>query len=1055
MAKVKYLFGKVFFLLLLSMNGKAQFYSGSQLEFGKSRIQYHPFDWSFYRYERFDVYFYAGSKEVAIELARAAEAYLQQYEQRFSYPLEGRLQIVVFNRLSDLKQTNLGTGVLGSQSLGGTTMHEGGKMLLYMEDGYAQLYTQLREGIATAFVSELLLGTEFREKIRSAAFLHLSEWYFNGLISWLASEWTSTDEDILRDGMRSGRFKYPDRLTGKEAAVAGSSVWKYIAKTFGESVILDMLDVAYMSRNIDDSFIYVLGHKQSEILEGWRKYFNSYFTIDNTIKTNNDSIVFYRKIKKNSVVTSTRISNDKKHIAWVENCYGKQVIYIYDVQERKIVKTIKTGKKIPDITDLSYPLIAWHPDNEWLLFSDENKGRILLRYYHLPSGRKEQKYLEFFTKLCSIDISPDGRKILMTAIKNGYKDLFIFNNVSNTIEQLSNDGFDESEARWFPDGNSFVFSSNRTNDSLFTKSKPNFSSLNNNHDLFLYHPVSATKSCLRLSNSPQIDELYPVPVSNKSLTFLSDENGVKNIFLGQVDSAITHVDTLVHYRYLLRKYPLTNYNNSVLVNDVHSSGMAVEIFRNIGRINLRYLNIDLQKTNSILSHAMWGQHIMQSSDSVVGKTVPKPELQKDKPKRIVVLGKDNSTDSNNILLPASSDTFKIPTQRIYFTTWYLEKFSARIDRAYLNQSYQPFTGQAGYVNPPLNGMFRFGIADLFEDYRIIAGVRLSGDFSGNEYLLAFQNQKRRLDKLYSVHRQSLRLDNSADEKIVTHTISSIFGWPFSPLSKVSFGAAYRNDQHIYLSSDLASLKQKTTFTHWLQPKLEYVFDNTFPYGKNMLSGTRAKLTSEFFFSYGSDKPMVGVLGVDLRHYIPIVRETIFALRFAAAGSFGPGKLLFMLGCVDNWFNPDIEPGVSADAKNTYVFQTIATNMRGYRQQVRSGNCFALFNAELRWNPVRFFSHYPLKNELINSLQLVPFFDVGSAFTGPHPWSDKNVFNHTIIQNGPITVTLKNLYNPLVFGTGIGLRARIFGYFVRFDYARGIYDQHLLAPVMYLSFCNDF
>ena len=41
----------------------AQFYQGYQTTFGKNRVQYQEFLWTFYRFKNFDTYFYVGGKE--------------------------------------------------------------------------------------------------------------------------------------------------------------------------------------------------------------------------------------------------------------------------------------------------------------------------------------------------------------------------------------------------------------------------------------------------------------------------------------------------------------------------------------------------------------------------------------------------------------------------------------------------------------------------------------------------------------------------------------------------------------------------------------------------------------------------------------------------------------------------------------------------------------------------------------------------------------------------------------------------------------------------------
>jgi hypothetical protein len=1040
--------------LILFLNGSAQFYSGSQMEFGKNRIQYRSFDWSFFRYERFDVYFYAGGKEIALNIAAEAGRYLPELEQRFDYGIENRIQILIFNRLSDLKQTNLGTGAESLQSLGGTVRQSGNKIFLCMEDGNSLILKHLREGFASVMASELLMGTDFKDKIRSSAFMFVPEWYFKGLVSWIAEGWNSHADRQLWDGLQSGRYRYPGRLKGDEAVNAGRSIWNYIVSVYGEKIIADMLDMTHVSRNIEGGFKFVLGLQMKEVILEWKQYYKRHFAETDSMFSDPDQDRIFFRAKPHTRITKVRISADGRNIAWVENKQGRVTVKRAMTGIRKPEKIIKLGTRLPDIADYSFPLIAWHPGNEILVYTDEFKGRMRLNFYHTTRGETDRKFLEFFTKITGIDISPDGRYILMTAIKNGNSDLFIFNNVSNTIEQITDDGFDEADARWFPDGQTIIFSSNRNTDSLKTKRKPSFSNSSPSHDLFIHAPGKSKLTCIQLSHTPSIDERNPVPIDNLRWIFLSNRNGISNRFLGETDSSISHIDTLIHYRYFMRELPLSNQRVNIYETDYSVSGVS-DLIQRSGRSVLVHQTSTIQPYPDRIPVTTWGKTLQESIIPAIKKPFEEIPAQ-GRIRKIVVFGKDRQQDPIKFVTERSpSDSIKSPRQRVYFTSWYTDRFSTKIDRAYLNQSYQPYTGQTGFMNPPLNGMFRFGLADLFEDYRLTAGVRLAGNFSGNEYLLAFQDQKNRLDKTYSFHRQSIQNNQPDDARLLVHTLSSGISWPFSPIARISGSLAYRNDRKIFLATDLSSLRKPTETIHWVQPKLEYVFDNTFPISQNMMSGTRLKVTSEFFFRTGSQRTTAGIIGADLRHYIRLARETIFAIRVAGAGSFGSGKILFFLGGVDNWLNPVSEQGIAIDESQAYVFQTLATNMRGFRQNIRNGNNFGVINAECRWNPVRFFSRYPVKSDFLNALQLLSFFDMGTAFTGPNPWSEKNSFNQTTIQNGPVKVILKNLNNPVVYGTGLGLRARIFGYFVRFDYARGILNGQLQARMYYLSLCTDF
>ncbi len=61
----------------------------------------------------------------------------------------------------------------------------------------------------------------------------------------------------------------------------------------------------------------------------------------------------------------------------------------------------------------------------------------------------------------------------------------------------------------------------------------------------------------------------------------------------------------------------------------------------------------------------------------------------------------------------------------------------------------------------------------------------------------------------------------------------------------------------------------------------------------------------------------------------------------------------------------------------------------------------------------------------------------------------------IIVQGPLTITIIKQIEPIVAGYGVGLRTRIFGYFIRTDYAWGYEDGQVNKPIFYLSLGLDF
>ena len=80
-----------------------------------------------------------GGKELAIYTAKTAEKSLLEIQKRFDYTIDERLQFIVYNKLSDLRQSNLGLNTDVTYNTGGMTHIVDGKMVLYFDGDHRHL----------------------------------------------------------------------------------------------------------------------------------------------------------------------------------------------------------------------------------------------------------------------------------------------------------------------------------------------------------------------------------------------------------------------------------------------------------------------------------------------------------------------------------------------------------------------------------------------------------------------------------------------------------------------------------------------------------------------------------------------------------------------------------------------------------------------------------------------------------------------------------------------------------------------------------------------------
>jgi hypothetical protein len=1080
----------------------AQFYTGSQMEFGKNRVKYEKFFWTYYSYDRYDVYFYEEGKELANYVSKAAKKQITAIEKLFDYAVDDRFQFIIYNKHSDFKQSNIGLSTDAQYNTGGITTIAGTKIILYYEGDHDKLDAQIREGVAQVLVNKIMYGGNVREMLKNNTLLNLPDWYQKGLISYVAHNWNSDIDNRVKDGIASGKYSNINRLEGADAIYAGHALWKHIADNYGDAVISNLLYMTKVSRNIDNSSIFVLGVSIGNL---WNECLDSYkskYIEKDPTKTMPPVQPFLLKPKSTRVYSQLKASPDGNYVLYTTNEMGQNKIWLYDVPNKKIKRIYKGGQKIERITDYSFPLVAWHPSSKLFSFIIERKGFLVMKTYELETKEISERNITGFEKILDYSYGDDGKHFVMSAVQKGQTDIYVFTASSSAYDQITNDIYDDLTPRFVHGSKGIVFASNRPVDTLFYDPKHKYMNAQPHKDIFLYNNVTKSEVLTRVTNTAAIDETYPSDYDTSHISYLSDMNGIRNRYIAKFDSVISFIDTATHYRTVVTTFPVTNYSRSILEQDINlKTNKLCEIIYEKGKYQMYFeplggnktlAPVDLKNTsyrdyknkidkkeqqeaaskNKIINEAPKMENVIEikntkrepvkrdSSEIDINNYTFENEQKKTDKKA----DQTQTISSNGITTDTAyfkTSEFQLSKQRNYNTNYSIDFVVSQLDNSFLNNSYQKFTGGGSpiYLNPGLNAFFKVGMSDLFEDYRITGGMRFSFDLNNNEYFLSYEDRMKNIDRQAIIHRQTLLnvADNSSLVKIFTHDAKYIWKYPFSEVASLRGTISYRNDRIVYLSTNDNTLPKPHTQENWTFAKGEYVYDNTVKRGLNLYNGTRGKAFGEYYRQLDKAKTDFFVVGFDVRHYQKIHRDFIWASRIAGSTSFGNKKLIYYMGGVDNWFGAKFDNTTNIATNQNYAYQTLATNMRGFYQNIRNGNSFLVVNNELRLPLFKYFAQRPIRSDFAQNFQVIAFGDVGTAWTGPSPYSDKNSLNTTVIGNAqtPLIITLNTLHNPIVGGYGWGVRSRLFGYFVRIDRAWGVQDGIVLKPLWYLSLSLDF
>ena len=1050
-------------------------------EFGKNRVQFNnDFKyWSNYETEDFVVYWYGDGRYIAQSALQIAVADHDEIRKLIEHKINDKIEIIVYRDQSEQKQSNIGAEA-EFQSRSGETKIAGTRMLVYYNGNQQDFRRQVREGIASIYLESIKFGSNIQEFLQNAVLLDLPEWFQRGLVSYAGENWNVQYDDDLRDIIKNKReVKGFKKLSTKYPKIIGHSLWTYIGINYGKSAISDLLYLTRITRDVDQSFKFVLNSSKENVLRDWEKFYHNKYTSEQGNEVVGEKVVL--KKKKWVPVSAISVSPDETRLAYVTNELGKIRIIVQDVRSGKNATIFKTGfKNKMQGTEYEMPALAWNAQSNKLTFCFQKKDKIMLRQYDFNLDESSEQVLpDKIVNATSIS-HIDDRFIAMAVLLDGVNDIIIYDSKIREFVKVSDDFYSDLDVSYVNEGEykGLLFVSNRKFDHLLPQ-KPDSTLAIDHFDVFFYDldtikkvsDVSKmSKSLSRMTQTSELTERYPQLKGNK-LTYLTDASGIINAYMVDLETNESHA--------------LTNTNRNILRADnfAYKNQTIFETYLN-GNYEI-FLKEKSENTKPRLYNLSLGKKDKEIVPSQITKIEILPghkfqsKFQDDSTPDVLQL-KQNASISNFtreglLNKPINSDTKLLKIDPILVTAagvkFSLFNIATRFDNEVLFEGLEIFDGQNNGANPlPMGFLAKASITDIFNDYKIEGGIRFPTTFNGSEYFLVFDNNKRKLDKRISLYRRSFMESRNTllgEEKSKYESLIGMYRvkYPFTIYSSVRATASLRSDKYYLKVTDNNSLNSPVTHEKRLGIRLEYVYDNTFIYDINLLHGTRLKIYMDAInqfnleitdgFNLDFSKGFTSVIGFDARHYIQVLDHMVFAMRGAGATSFGSKKNIYFLGGVANSLINNFENSTPIPTDQNFALQSNVNQMRGFYSNIRNGSSYLVGNFELRIPVFKYLLGKDKGSSFIRNFQVVAFGDAGLAWFGASPFSDKNPINTVTINGEVIDLEIQYFRDPLVLGYGLGLRTKLLGYFIKFDYARGIETRKVLDGKFYISFGTDF
>ena len=545
-------------------------------------------------------------------------------------------------------------------------------------------------------------------------------------------------------------------------------------------------------------------------------------------------------------------------------------------------------------------------------------------------------------------------------------------------------------------------------------------------------------------------------------------------------------------------FPLTNYASSLLeTREAGDNHQVSEVTQQDNDKILYKLKIDenaLKRRNVNARPSAYMKKLMEASRISSGQEINNApavapeddifqhEFKPEKKDSTVSMTLKNADQVNESTVLSTARLY--PYKPLKFATDYV---IAGFNNSVLGTEYQPYQYGSGPVtlssNNGLNGIINLGTADIMEDIKISGGVRLATNLKDNNWIFQFTNLRRRVDwgLMYyrSIQETGVPLNNpSYLGKIISNLYQGNISYPFDETKSLRLNFGVRRDNIVEDAVDPTSLPVANQANTYQLARLEYVYDNTLNPVQNIWDGIRYKAYMDFNTQLNNPaktavNPLAGRttfnFGFDARAYYPIYRNFIWAGRVSGDFSWGDQKLIYYLGGIDNWFMfGDNQKSNGAyryfNAANqpapdqSYAFQSLAENLRGFIQNAANGNNDVVINSEFRLPVFTTFFDKPINNALVRNFQLIQFIDLGSAWNGSYNNIGRPSITYSNAANQDQTVSVKIKapgIGPFLGGYGFGARSTLLGYFLKFDAGWPMTGFFNSKPVLYFSMGFDF
>lgn len=447
-------------VLLLLLCGSISAYT-----FGQNKVNYRQTDWSYIETLHFDIYYPADQPEFGRLAALMAEERYYYIKDNLKYPVTSRIPIIFYPTKSEFQTTNIIYPLL-SEGVGGFTESLKNRVVIPFEGDYRRLEELMTHELTHAYTNGL--DNRLTNALSSLRPTGFPFWFSEGLPEYLSIGGEDAYNNMfILDMVLNDGIEDLEMVDGYLAYRLGESFLTFIAKTYGRAKVGEFFYAVRSLPEVDDASKKVFGMEFKDLQARWkyqlkRDYIPTLAT--NTIPTEayerrtvNEKDGSYFNIKP-------RFSPDGSRYVYFSDQGARFSVWLAGTHGLTPPKRIILGEATASMEEFYYfrSSLAWFPDGQRICFAAKTSEGDRIYIYDVDTAKQTAEInIPQISSIFELDVSPDGKQIVVAGQSGMQSDLFLYNIESGFVTQLTNDKWDDKQPRFSPDGTTIAYASQR------------------------------------------------------------------------------------------------------------------------------------------------------------------------------------------------------------------------------------------------------------------------------------------------------------------------------------------------------------------------------------------------------------------------------------------------------------------------------------------------------------------------------------------------------------------------------------------------------------------